>query len=215
MNFSVYHLETGRIVLNAMALDEEGAAANAPEGYGWIEGHWGPESHYVYEGQVLPLPSSPGPWATFDPFVGVWYDARTPEQLAAEFEQRRAEALTRLLQLVNAARAPYITNVIGQEMIYLSKQLEAQAYLAEVAANSGVEEGIDLSAYPWLQREIGLTAPTAYQLAQLWLGMKALLNYVGPLIEEVRLTGQDALRAATTPEELEAALVAAHAALFP
>ena len=63
-------------------------------------------------------------------------------------------------------------------MIYLRKELEARAYVAQI--NAG--QTPDLADYKFLTMEIGITAPDAV-VAQVWLNRSALWEIVGSTIE--------------------------------
>lgn len=127
---------------------------------------------------------------------------RNEAAVAAELAKSLTAAQARAVEAINAqigeARRPYITTIPGQEMIYQAKQAEAQAWIAA--------EAPDLADYPLLSAEIGITAPEADQLAQLWLNMAALWLQVAGQLEAQRLTLTAAVAAATTVAEVEAVL---------
>ena len=110
----------------------------------------------------------------------------------------KAVARARINNLIDAARAPYVTDIAGQEAIYAEKAKEAVAYVAAILP--------DLSDYPFISAEIGITAPDAYALAQVWLNMVALLRAVGAQSEQVRLGAIGQINAATSLAEIEAVL---------
>lgn len=91
----------------------------------------------------------------------------------------KARALSRINEVSGSMRAQYVTVIPGQEMIYLAKETEAARYLADPAP--------DLAEYPMLSAEVGLTAPTAYELAQLWVNMSDLWRGIAAQIETWRL----------------------------
>ena len=92
----------------------------------------------------------------------------------------------------------FITVLPGQDLIYQAKEAEARAWIADPAP--------DPANYPLLVAEIGITAPDAAQLAQLWLNMATLWRQAAAGLEALRLTVGAAVEAATTVEEVEAAL---------
>lgn len=104
-----------------------------------------------------------------------------------------------------AVRARYITILPGQEMIYLAKESEALRYLAEAPAT--------LDGYPMLAGEIGITAPSAYELAQLWANMAVLWRGIAAQIEAIRLAGVYAVEAAADTAGISAAVQVALDAL--
>lgn len=123
-------------------------------------------------------------------------DAAAAQALA----DARAAAYAHLAAHITAARAPLITILPGQEMIYLAKEAEARAWLTATAP--------DLADYPLLSAEIGLTAPTAAELADLWLTMSRQWRMAAAALEALRLTIKAAIDAAETPAEIAAALAA-------
>ncbi|MDD2870141.1 hypothetical protein [Neomegalonema sp.] len=137
---------------------------------------------------------------------GVTYAAMTAARLlaagvpetaisAVRLEQAKAAARAALAEHVAAARASLITILPGQEMIYLAKEAEA---LDWVSAPSP-----DLADHPLLSAEVGVTAETADQLAQLWMNMGALWRAAAAQLEALRLTVGAAIAAAQTIEEVQ------------
>lgn len=117
----------------------------------------------------------------------------------------KARAAARINSAASNLRSHYITAIPGQEMIYLAKEAEAVRYLAEAPET--------LDGYPLLAAEVGITAPTAYQLAQLWANMSALWRGVAAQIEAVRMTAIYAIEAAPDAATVETAVQTAVAAL--
>lgn len=108
------------------------------------------------------------------------------------------------------ARRRYITDVPGQEAVYLVKLQEAQAYAAAHALDSGAAVPPYIGAEATAIGETAITvATTVIALASYWNGT------VGPAIEGARLGGKAAVAAATGADEaatlaaIEAARVAA------
>ena len=119
---------------------------------------------------------------------------RAAEALAEAKAQARAEITTR----ISAARSAMITTLPGQQMIYLAKEAEAARYISDPAP--------DLATYPLLAAEIGITAPDAWQLAQIWLGMADLWRQAAAQLEALRLGTAAAVEAAGTVAEGDAAM---------
>lgn len=137
-----------------------------------------------------------GPVAVLDTMVVLPSPALTEVQ---------AQAVTQVNATCAAVRSRYITVLPGQEMIYLAKEAEALRYLAQAP--------VTLDGYPLLAAEVGITAPTAYQLAQLWANMSSLWRGVAAQIEAVRMTAIYAIEAAPDAAAVETAVQAAVAAL--
>lgn len=129
-----------------------------------------------------------------------WTQMVTAEASAtAALDAAKAAARAELATAVGSLRGAYITSLPGQEMIYMAKEAEARDWLA-------AGEPADLTTYPLLVAEIGLTAPTAFELAQLWLNMGALWREAAARLETLRLGAGTAIEAAETVEQVEAAL---------
>lgn len=111
------------------------------------------------------------------------------------------ELLARIDAEAEAVRAQYITPGSGQAMVYGAKQAEARAYQA-------AGEPADLADYPLIAAEVGTTAPTAAEIAALWLAMEAQWVQAAAAIEALRLSAKAAVREAA-PEDREAAAVVA------
>jgi len=115
---------------------------------------------------------------------------------AAVLAQARAEATARINARTDAFRRRYYTAIAGQDALYLEKRAEALAYIRE-AEQSG--EPATLEDYPLIQNEVGVTAPTAWQLAQIWLHLSAAFRSIGAATERPRQVALNAI--ATAPDE--------------
>ena len=101
----------------------------------------------------------------------------------------RASAVAEINSLVAITRARIITDLPGQQMIYLRKETEARAWIASPSP--------DLADYPLLAAEVGITAPDADQLAQIWLNQAYLwADVLAPALERLRMTANGAVQAA-------------------
>ncbi len=119
------------------------------------------------------------------------------EELLAEAKD---SARQRLTASIRGARTAMITDLPGQDMIYLAKLTEAAAWTTAVDP--------DPADYPLLSAEVGITAPTADELAQLWLNMGQLWRAAAAQLEALRMSTGAAIDAAETPEDVAAALAA-------
>lgn len=93
----------------------------------------------------------------------------------------RATAIQRVNARAGEVRAGFLTDIIGQEMLYKAKEEEARSYVLESP------EPASLTDYPLIAAEVGITAATAYQLAQVWLYMGAQWRGIAAQIETARL----------------------------
>ena len=128
-----------------------------------------------------------------------WTQLQTAEIRAAEaLAEAKQRARADLAAAVAEARAAYITTLPGQQMIYLAKEAEARAYIADPAP--------DLANYPLLSAEVGITAPDAWQLAQIWLAMADLWCNAAAQIEAWRLGAAAAIDAARSVAAVQGAM---------
>ena len=116
------------------------------------------------------------------------------ELVLFDMEPYRKVAKDRINSLVGDIRLKYITNIPGQDPIYLKKEIEAKNYLSDPSPN--------MANYPFLSSEIGITAETAYQLAQIWLYMSNMWNNIAASLEAARLGAQRVIESATTVEQI-------------
>ena len=190
--FTVYSLTTGAILRTGTCHPGD-VALQAQDGEMAIEGHFDEEHEYFKGDDVFTYPPRPGEWAEFDLEKEVWIDPRG----VAELEQERLVLLDKLNSFVAAQRRQFISDIPGQDMIYLRKEDEGRRYLALKV------EPEDLSAFPMLAAEVGITAPTAYQLATIWVQLSAMWTNAAAQLETFRMKMDAAIQASTTFAELE------------
>lgn len=111
---------------------------------------------------------------------------------------RRDKAAKKIESKADEIRARFATP--GKHVIYEKKYQEALKYIAAIVQNAPPP---DLKKYPYIKREVGLTAPTPLQVAQLWVSMSESLDQVAPLIEEVSLRGKYAVKSAQSQDEID------------
>lgn len=117
-------------------------------------------------------------------------------------------ALRDIAQAAEAARCRHITGLAGQETVYAAKLAQALAYLAAHAADSGV------SVPPYVAADVAATGATSVAAAQAIVDAAAAFHAgPGPDIEQARRSGNLAVTAATTAEDVQLALDNALAAL--
>lgn len=119
----------------------------------------------------------------------------------AMLDRARAEAVARVNAAIGEIRKRIYTDIPGQDAMYLEKRAEAVAYVAEAR---GRGEPATLADYPLLANEVGVTAPTPWTLAQLWLNRSDQFKRVGAATESLRMQAQINISAAQNTEALEA-----------
>lgn len=116
------------------------------------------------------------------------------EALAAgELERARWAAITTVNAAIDTFRRRIYTNITGQDALYLEKRAEAVAFVRETAATG---EPRDLKDYPLLANELEITAPTAWQLAQIWLHTSDQFKALGAATERLRMIATNSIAAA-------------------
>lgn len=114
----------------------------------------------------------------------------------------KAAAHDRLFSAIAAARRKLVTELPGQEMIYLRKEDEAKRIIADPDPQA--------ISYPILAGEVGLLAPTLYQAAQIILWKSAVWQAIAAALEAYRFR-QTALIDASGEDEIEALVAKDHA----
>ncbi|MCU0826663.1 MAG: hypothetical protein MUE52_04495 [Tabrizicola sp.] len=118
---------------------------------------------------------------------------------AAQLARARLDAVDRINAATDAFRRRFYTDITGQDALYLEKRAEALAYVRE-AEESG--EPKDLADYPLIANEIGVTAPTPWQLAQIWLHLSGAFKSIGAATERPRQIALNAVALARDQDEL-------------
>lgn len=117
-------------------------------------------------------------------------------------------ALRDIDEAAGRARLRFITDVPGQQAVYIVKLQQAQAYTAAVALDA------QATVPPYIAAEAAATSQTAAQVAANVIALAAVWNeQAGPAIEGERMGGKAAVTAAQDLEAVEAARVAAVQAL--
>ena len=187
IEYSIYDLASGQIVSSMTAYGTDERDANVREGFGWVWGSFDPVLFYVKEGAVVPYPSKPADWMTFDHAIEEWQDTRT----GADLEKRRGDVMSALNRSIQQQRTAFVTDLPGQDMIYLRKEDEGRQYIALAT------EPETLDDFPMIAAEVGITAPTAYQVAVIWVQLASMWVAAAAQLEHYRLsTGAEIAAAA-------------------
>ena len=115
-------------------------------------------------------------------------------QAAPTLLEIKSQAVAGVLRVTGEVREFFVSNIPGQDMVYLRKEEEARIWLTDPTPN--------ITNYPFLQAEVGITAETPYQLAQVWLYMAAQWIVIAALIEHYRFTATSQIALATTADEV-------------
>lgn len=147
---------------------------------------------------------------------GVWTLREIAPPGAEDLALQRADALqaairtavVRVNQRAGAMRLRIYTDIPGQDALYLEKRAEAVAF---VLATEQMGEPESLADFPLLAGEVGVTAPTAWQLAQIWLFRSDQFKALGAATERARMQALVALSTApdfAAIEKIEAEFIA-------
>lgn len=121
---------------------------------------------------------------------------RDPALVAASearvLQRAKRDAIAEVNNIVGDVRSRYITTAPGQEMIYLSKEAEARDCLADT--------GPVPSSYPLLAAEVGITAETLAQVAQVILNIAGIWRGIAAELETLRFHAIAAIEDAPDPQ---------------
>nr|WP_321457622.1 hypothetical protein [uncultured Cohaesibacter sp.] len=117
---------------------------------------------------------------------------------ARSVAEAKENAIETVTTKINEARASLMTDMIGQEMIYLAKEQEAKDWQAATKP--------DLANFPLLSAEVGITASSADELASLWLSMADQWRQKAASLEAIRLKAKADIGAAETADAVKKTL---------
>lgn len=117
----------------------------------------------------------------------------------ADIGALEAELLARIDAEAEGVRGLFVTNTASQAGVYLVKEAEAKAFVAD--------SGLDEAETPNLTREAARTGQSRMQVAMAILAKAAEWREISAVIEDIRLGAKDAVRAAATAPAKRAAAV--------
>lgn len=138
---------------------------------------------------------------------------RDAEKIVAAAARRLAETkdqeIRRINEKVGLARLRFITAAPGQEMIYLAKEQEALAYLAACLPDPHTyplwtNPEPDLAKFPLIAAEVGVTAKSAWELAQVWANTAQMWRAVAAQLEGARMRAIASIEACISEDEVAA-----------
>lgn len=126
--------------------------------------------------------------------------AKTAEEVALwrgwMLDRARTATIARINAQTDVFRRQFYTVIAGQDALYLEKRAEAVAYVRQT---DQAGEPLTLDDFPLLANELGVTAPTPWQVAQIWLHLSASFKAIGAATERPRQIAMNAI--ATAPDE--------------
>lgn len=117
-------------------------------------------------------------------------------------EEVRSDALRTLVEEVEMLRRQHVTRALIQDGIYLRKAEEGRRFLSLNATPN------DLSAFPMIHAEVGVTTGSATELAELWVRKAVETDAALAQIERQRLITKWRIEQADDKEGIESALQA-------
>jgi len=126
--------------------------------------------------------------------------------IGPNLDWHKGEAIKQINKSIGETRLTFITDLPGQEAIYQEKRDEASRYISEGRPS-------DLADYPMLGAEAGITAATASDLADMWIGLNQQWVLIAADLEKIRMAAVKAIGAASIVSDVEAALNTFRAAL--
>lgn len=198
-DYVIFEQATGRILRRIKVPEAFLAGSFDPAVEAYLEADAEPDHCYVADGAIAALPDAPGPWAVFDYAARCWIDPRTPDDLADAFPALKSAARAQLMAACAAFEAGFVTPLPAQAMKYARKEADARAFLAA--------DDPDPADHPWIAAEVGITAPTAWEVAQVYVNLASLWTEVACRYEPIRLRAGASIDAAASPADLEAAVM--------
>lgn len=137
------------------------------------------DTHYFHKGGFVQYPERSGDWAKFDFEQRKWFDPRTNADFERLFREAKGEAIHEIEQWFNRYRKGYITPIEGQSTVYQLKKDEAQRFKADPSPV--------LLNYPLIEAEVGITADTPDNVAEVYLQLNDIMMTALAISEKVRL----------------------------
>lgn len=194
-----YYKSSGEFTRN-VDLPEDEITMNLRDDAGFVAGWFDSDSHYFNGTSVVVKEPKPSKYHVFDYDAKVWID-NSPNKI----DEIKSSALSEVYENSSKLRSLYVTDIKDQATVYTMKRDEATRFLND--------NDPDISDYPLIAAEIGITATTAYEVAQTYLNMSHMFVSALAMLENVRLTAVTAIETATTREAVENAVNTFNAAV--
>lgn len=122
-------------------------------------------------------------------------DSRSLDLSSLPVDEAKRHGLVAVIDETDSVRKLFITPITGQDLTYKEKEIQAAAYVA-LSQEPDPQSPEARDQFGFVLGEVGLTAETPYQVAQVILAEAAVMRAVGPVIERGRLEANDAIGAA-------------------
>lgn len=209
--YIVYEEATGKI-LRTLQMPQFMAEVNVFEGEALLECPPPLDlgTAYVKEGVVLEMPVKPNPYYEFDYSDETWKDLRDVSQKLADFENKRKEALEQVLQISSEFEQKFVTPLPSQMEKYRRKEKDGADYLAAYS----LDPAVDVSQFPWVAAEVGVTAPTAYEVAQIYVNLAYQWETIAFQYEPLRIQCVNEIELAESESEVDTSIANFKSALM-
>lgn len=129
--------------------------------------------------------------------AGWTYDGNLGDLVQSDIAPEKAQSSAAVDQIVSDARLLFITDITGQQMIYLRKEQEANDFL------NTPELLRDVNDYPFIKGEAEALNETPENVATTFKARADAWLAIGVALEKVRLARKTGITAATTVAEIE------------
>jgi hypothetical protein len=111
-----------------------------------------------------------------------------------DLDTLKKRGIARVNAVAGEVRKLYVTQIPGQEMLYIAKEAEAKSYLNDPAP--------DMSNYPLISAEVGKTAPDAVGVAYTYATLAVQWRQIAAALESIRLGAIYAIEEADSVAEI-------------
>lgn len=140
------------------------------------------------------------------PDITYTVEALDPAEIASAIAQRENAAIEAIDTSAEQVRLRFVTPGSAQAMAY-------QAKIEEAARWAAAGHPVDLTGFPLIAAEIGISGESAAAVTALWTQMEAQWRQVAAQIEAVRLGAKAAVSAAAQASDFDGIQAAMEAAL--
>lgn len=198
MDFTIYSNE-GRYKMALTCPTEKDRDLNMDPGDYFVPGQWPEDTYLDGDLKVMPIPPAPAKNMTFDVPSRQWVDRRGADKKAADLAQEKQLRLREITLLREKARLPYITDIAGQDALYMTK-LEESRWLMQDEAQGIIDHRPE--DYPSLYPEVGTTADSLYEVAQVVLNKNWYWRPLCGEIDRACFQASDAVEHASSEKEI-------------
>lgn len=113
---------------------------------------------------------------------------------------QKERALEAIREIRTQSRLLFVSDIPGQSAVYVAKNEEAIQLLTAYS----FDDEIPLSDFPLIASEVGVTAATAWDVAQVFANLNLLWRHAAGAVDGACFRAEAAVNQATTPGAVEA-----------